>query len=357
MGSTDIVLDLALQGGGSHGAFTWGVLDRLLDERRIHCAAISGASAGAMNAVVLASGLLTGGRAGARQSLNNFWKRISQSTRSASSRQPFQALFMRGDHFSRPWPIAGPWAASIAFWTAAAETFTRTISPYQWNPLNYNPLLDLFSEAVDFELLRTTQDLRLFISATSVRTGALKVFRNPELSARAVMASACLPQLFQAVEIDGEAYWDGGYLGNPALLPLIAESEPADLLIIQLNPPARAVRSRSAAGIADRLNEITFNASLMKELKSIALLKQALDEEPPGHAFKHPLFNQIRQLRLHRIAAEEATFRLGAKSKLDPEWEFLLALHGQGQQAADAWLSRHWSDLGQRSTLDLESVA
>lgn len=355
--SSIITLDLALQGGGAHGAFTWGVLDRLLDERCIHCAAVSGASAGAMNAVVLANGLLAGGRMGAKDALHTFWKKISQSAHRAPSRNPFHALFLRSDALASPWSTYGPWGASLAYWSTVAETFTRTFSPYEWNPLNYNPLLELLTDTVDFERLRRAEGIRLFISATSVRTGALKVFRNAELTAHAVMASACLPQLFQAVEIDGEAYWDGGYLGNPALLPLIAESEPSDLLIIQLNPPIREERSRTAVGISSRLNEITFNASLMKELRGVTLLKQALDEEPPDHAFKHPLFNQVRQLRLHRIAADERTFSLGAGSKLDPEWEFLLDLRGQGQRAADAWLARHASDLGQISTLDLGSLA
>ncbi len=349
-----VTLDLALQGGGAHGAYTWGVLDRLLDERHIHCSAISGASAGAINAVVLADGLVAGGRAGAKRALEAFWQRISQSSRRfLPDKSPFHALFLPGYVPSSPWSRLGPWGAPLAIWSAIGDTVVRKFSPYEWNPLNFNPLLDLLAESVDFSRLRSTEDIQLFVSATSVRSGGLRVFRNAELSPQAVMASACLPQLFQAVEIDGEAYWDGGYLGNPALLPLIAESEPADLLIIQLNPPMRLVRSRSAAGIAGRLNEITFNASLVKELQSIMLLKQALDEEPVGHPFKHPLFNQVRQLRLHRIAAEEATFRLDKKSKLDPEWELLLGLRDLGQRAADAWLSQHGSDLGQRSTLDL----
>jgi len=356
MTGDSIALDLALQGGGAHGAFTGGVLDRLLDEPRIHVAAISGASAGAMNAAVLASGLLGGGRTEAKQALHRFWKSISKSAHSAPSRSPFHSLFLHSDLVSSQWSQFGPWEASLAFWSAVADTFTRTFSPYEWNPLNFNPLLDLLSEVVDFERLRTTEDIQLFISATNVRSGALKVFRNTEMSARAVMASACLPQLFQAIEIDGEAYWDGGYLGNPALLPLIAESEPSDLFIIQLNPSVRGDRSRTAAGIASRLNEITFNASLMKDLRSIALLKQALDDEPPGHEFKHPLFNQVCKLRLHRIVADEATFNLRTANKLAPEWAFLLDLHDQGQRAADAWLTRHRDDLGQRSTLDLESL-
>lgn len=353
-----VTLDLALQGGGAHGAFTWGVLDRLLDEPRISCGAISGASAGAMNAVVTAHGLVEGGRAGAQKALWAFWKRISRAAhRYTPAANPFHAYFLPSSIGTPSWATLGPWAAPAAIWSTMAETFTRTFSPYEFNPLNINPLLDLISDAVDFDRLRSDECVRLFVAATSVRTGALRVFRNAQLSAHAVMASACLPQLFQAVEIDGEAYWDGGYLGNPALLPLIAESKPEDLLIVQVNPPIRTERPRTAAGIAGRLNEITFNASLVKELRGVALLKRALEEEPPDHRFEHPLFNQVRALRLHRIAAEEAAFRLGTRSKLDPEWEFLIHLHRLGAQAAETWLAAHWSALGRRSTLDVETLS
>jgi NTE family protein len=350
-----ITVDLGLQGGGAHGAFTWGVLDRLLDEAHISWAAISGASAGAMNAVVMADGLLAGGPAAAQKALWGFWKRVSRAAhRYTPAGGPFRALFLPPGLGRSPWSAFGLWGAA---WSAVADTVTRTFSPYELNPFNLNPLLDLLSDAVDFERLRGTEAIRLFISATSVRTGALRIFRNTELSARAVMASACLPQLFQAVDIDGEAYWDGGYLGNPALLPLIAESAPEDLLIVQLNPPVRGERPRTAAGIAGRINEITFNASLVKELRSVALLKQALEEEPADRRFAHPLFDQVRVLRLHRIAADEAAFKLGTTSKLDPEWEFLVRLHGLGVRAAEAWLATHSADLGKRSTLDLDALA
>jgi len=351
-----IMLDLALQGGGAHGAFTWGVLDRLLDERRLHFAAISGASAGAMNAVVLADGLLSGGRAGAQKAMWSFWKSVSRAAHGhTASANPFHALFVPGA--VRPsWAPFTPWGASAAFMSTMAENVTRAFSPYQWNPFNVNPLLNLIDDAVDFERLQTADALSLFVSATSTRTGALRVFRNGELTARVVMASACLPQMFQAVEIDGEAYWDGGYVGNPALLPLIAESEPSDLLLVQLNPPERVVRPRDAGGIACRLNEITFNASLVKELRMIALVKEALEQEPADRPFASLLLNQVRHLRLHRIAAEETLFRPGARSKLDPEWQFLVRLHGQGVRAAAAWIEQNWADLGKRSTLDLSQL-
>jgi NTE family protein len=353
----EVALDLALQGGGAHGAFTWGVLDRLLDEPWISFAAISGASAGAINAVVLADGLLAGGPPAAKKALWAFWKRISRSSHAhASVINPFHALLLESSLGSPPWRGLGPWASVSGMWWTMAESVTRAFSPYQFNPLNLNPLLDLLAGSVDFERLRAQGSIRLFIAATNVRSGTLRVFRSHELSASVVMASACLPQIFKAVEIDGESFWDGGYLGNPALLPLIEESDPEDLLIIQLNPPQRTERLRSAGEIAGRLNEITFNASLVKELRGIALLKRALEAEPPQHVFRNPLFARIRALRLHRIAADENVFSPSGRSKLEPEWGFLMHLHGLGARAADAWLSRHGVDLGRRSTLDLETL-
>jgi NTE family protein len=354
----DVVpIDLALQGGGAHGAFTWGVLDRLLDERGLHYVAISGASAGAMNAVVFADGLLSGGRAGAQKALWAFWKAISRAAHGTHpADNPFYAFFLTSGGEPPRWLTSSPWAASMGLWHTFAESLTRTFSPYQWNPFNINPLVDIVRSSVDFQRLKRTDDIGLFVSATSVQTGMLRVFRNSDLSAEVVMASACLPQLFQAVEIDGNTYWDGGYLGNPPLLPLIEQSDPSDLLIIQLNPALRKDRPRNAADIAGRLNEITFNASLVQELKNLALLKRALSEEPADHRFRQEVFNRVRDLKVHRIAADEAAYGRGPRSKLDPEWEFLMRLHGLGARAADAFLKQHWSALGKRSTLQLDTL-
>jgi NTE family protein len=353
-----VPIDLALQGGGAHAAFTWGILDRLLDERGLHYVAISGASAGAMNAVVFADGLLSGGRAGAQKALWAFWKAISRAAhRAPPAHNPFYAFFLTtGGGLLPPWLTSGPWAASMEMWRTFADSFALTFSPYQWNPFNINPLADIVRDSVDFERLKRTGEIGLFVSATSVQTGMLRIFRNSELSAEVIMASACLPQLFQAVEIDGNTYWDGGYLGNPPLLPLIAESDPSDLLIIQLNPASRRDRPRNAGDIAGRLNEITFNACLVQELKHLALLKRALSEEPPDHSFQQDVFNRVRRLNIHRIAADEAAYGRGPRSKLDPEWEFLMRLHGLGARAADAWLKQHWDDLGRRSTLELDTL-
>ncbi len=349
-------LEIALQGGGAHGAFTWGVLHRLLDEPRLNIGAMSGASAGALNAVALASGMLDGGRSGAQKALWALWKRIARGAHGRTwAARPFNALFMTAE------PSPGHSLGFTSFWTApwiaAADAFTRSFSPYQFNPFNLNPLIDLLRDQIDFAGLAGPDAIRLFVSATSVRTGVMRVFRNTDLSAEAVMASACLPHLFQAVEIDGEPYWDGGYSGNPALLPLIAESAPHDLLIVQLNPPVRQDLPRTATAILGRLSEITFNASLVKELTSIGLLREALaaegSEGRSSSLLRHPLFDQVRDLRLHRISADAAVFDLGVSSKLNPQWEYLISLHGEGVRAADSWLSAHGADLGRRSTLDL----
>ena len=332
-------MDLALQGGGAHGAFTWGVLDRLLEEERIEFDAISGTSAGAMNAVVLADGLLAGGRAGAREALRRFWTRVSRA--GGLLAEPLVAFL--GGWTLTPSPLQG-----------YLDWLGRTFSPYQLNPLDINPLRHIVASEVDFERLRRADGVRLFISATHVRTGRLREFRQHELTPDVVMASACLPMLFRAVEIDGEPYWDGGYVGNPSLLPLITESPAHDLLMVQVNPSCRETVPTTAQEILDRLNEITFNSSLVKELRSIALLQQLLEEEDPaGEDTRRPLFRQIAALKLHRIDATEALAGLAAYSKLRTGWGFLQQLHRLGHQTADAWLARHFSHIGRRSTLDL----
>jgi NTE family protein len=223
------------------------------------------------------------------------------------------------------------------------------ISPYDFNPLNVNPLRDLLERLVDFDRVRACSDLNIFISATNVRTGKARIFRRHELDASKVMASACLPQLFQAVEIDGEAYWDGGYMGNPALFPLIDETDAHDLIIIQINPIVRNELPRSAAEIMNRLNEITFNVSLVKEISSILLMKKLIDEEHVDRV-------RYTDMRLHHISAEEELLRLSVSSKLNAEWEFLEYLHRVGYQTADRWLISNYDRIGVQSTLDLSAI-
>lgn len=344
-------IDLALQGGGAHGAFTWGVLDRLLEDERLEFDAISGASAGAMNAVVLAHGLAQAGRRGAREALRRFWSRVSH----ASGRGPVpgtaalptfspDALTLL---FGQGWLAVSPWHLML-------DWIGRSFAPHQFNPLDINPLRDILATEVDFERLRAHRAVRVVVSATNVRTGQLREFDHHELTVDTVLASACLPLLFRAVEIDGEAYWDGGYLGNPSLLPLVAHSATHDLVLVQINPSLRESVPRQAHEIVDRLDEITFNGSLVKELRALALVRRLLREDgrmSPG--VRAPLFEQIAALRLHRIEAGETLSRLGGRSRLDAGWALLSRLHRLGRQAADAWLETNFAHLGRRSTLPL----
>jgi len=335
-------VDLALQGGGSHGAFTWGVLDRFLEDRQIQIGGLSGTSAGAMNAVVLASGFGHGGQEGARAALAAFWKQIGKAgSHSALRHTPFDMLF-------KPWMPGA--SATLKFF----DVMSRLWSPYQLNPLNLNPLRDIVAEHVDFDIVRDLEQLKIFVCATNVRTGDPRVFRNIDLSLDAVLASACLPVLFQAVEIDGEAYWDGGYTGNPALLPLIAESEPRDLIMVQINPVDRPKVPHTAHDIIDRINEISFNTSLNQELRSVALIKRLLkEEEASGHSYRAHLFSKIDDLFVHRIEAQKQMQGFGAASKLNSELAFVTRLHDIGYQAADSWLQTNRQNLGRRSTIEL----
>ena len=329
----DVLIDLALQGGGSHGAFTWGVLDRLLEESWLKIDAISGTSAGAMNAAVLASGWLQGGAEGARQALEAYWRRVSE----AAAFSPFQRTPLDR--------LMGRWSLDHSPGYVAMDLMTRLASPYDLNPLGYNPLKPILEESIDFEILRQSP-IKLFITATNVRTGRGRIFRNPEISADVLLASACLPTMFQAVEIDGEAYWDGGYAGNPTITPLVRESSASDTILVQINPRERADVPRSAAEILNRLNEISFNASLMKEIRMIALLRQVAD---PGSGEGA----RWAGMRTHRIMTEMLS-ELGASSKLNAEWDFVSLLRDEGRRAAAAFLDQHGSDIGARSTADID---
>lgn len=340
------LIDLALQGGGSHGAFTWGVLDRLLEDETLEISGISGTSAGAMNAVALAAGLMEGGREGARACLHRFWKRVAESSPFHHLEAgPFGALL--GPH--------NPWLQQFtAPWQQAAQFVGSQLSPYQLNPLNLNPLRDILADTVDFERVRACHRTSLFIAATHVTTGELRVFRQDELTADMVLASACLPLLFQAVDIDGEAYWDGGYAGNPTLLPLIAETAADDLLLVQINPSRRDQVPTQASDILDRASEVTFNASLLKELRTIGLIKELLaDAGRPDAAYQRPLFRRVDDLRLHKLDAEDQLSQFGASSKTQTGWAFLSQLHGIGRQAAHDWLALNRQHLGHRSTAEL----
>src|SRR5690349_9487969 len=300
-----LAIDLALQGGGAHGAFTWGVLDRLLDEPWLRIDAISGTSAGAMNAAVLASGWIEGGAAGARAALDAYWDRVARAAVfSPLQRTPLDRAL-------------GRWSLDASPVFVGLETMARIFSPYDLNPRGYNPLTSILEQSIDFERLPQSA-IKLFITATKVRTGRGRIFRNEEITPDVLLASACLPTMYQAIEIDGEAYWDGGYVGNPTITPLIRESDAHDTILVQVNPTERPEVPRTAVEILNRLNEISFNSPLAKELRMIALLRQVAD---PGNSEGA----RWAKMRTHRIQSDLlATF--GASSKLNAEWEFLSAL-------------------------------
>lgn len=330
-------INLALQGGGAHGAYTWGVLDRLIESERIEINAISGTSAGAMNAVVLADGLMVGGKTGARNALRQFWKAVNQAAAfSPMRRTPFDSL-------------TGNWNLDYSAGYLFFDIFSRMASPYQLNPLNLNPLRDLLVDQVDFERVRSCDKLKLFISATSVRNGQVKVFERGSLTVDAVMASAGLPQIFQAVNVDGEDYWDGGYAGNPVLYPFAYHSDSHDIVIVQINPLSCQETPRAARDILNRVNEITFNASLLHELRAIDFVARMLDEGSLDP-------ERYRKMLIHIIADDKGFQNLNASSKMNTEWEFLDHLHNLGYRAADDWLAVNFEQLGKRSSVNVRGL-
>lgn len=327
-------VNLALQGGGAHGAFGWGVLDRLLEEDTLKFDGISATSAGAMNAALLAYGLATGGREAAKAALETFWRKIAR-TAMFSPLQPTLIDRLTHNHSLEMSP---------AF--MMMDIMTRVFSPYETNPLNYNPLRKTLEQIVDFEKLRADSSVRLFLSATNVRSGKVRVFKNEEITADAVLASACLPFMFQAVEIDGEPYWDGGYMGNPALFPLIYECESRDIVVIHINPIMRAETPKTARDILNRINEISFNSSLMREMRAISFVTKLIDDStiPDG---------RMKRMLIHSIENEDFMRKLGVSSKLNPDWEFLTHLRDVGRESAERWLDRNYDEIGKRSTVDI----
>jgi NTE family protein len=330
-------IDLALQGGGSHGAITWGVLDRLLADERLDIDGISGTSAGAMNAVVLADGLHRGGREGAREALANFWRAVSDAGRFSPIQRSLWDKWRGNFSLDR--------SPSYLFF----ESLTQLFTPRQLNPLQLNPLRDLLAKQVDFDRVNAPDSVKVYVAATSVRTGRAKVFRQPNLSVETVMASACLPFMYEAVKINGEAYWDGGYSGNPALYPLVDDHQCCDLLVVQINPLVREKLPETAREILNRVNEITFNSSLIKELRSIHLLHQLIEAEGLES-------ERYRAMRLHLIHTEQEVQELSASSKLNTEWAYLTFLRDRGWQWADSWLHDNFEAIGQHSTFDLDAL-
>jgi NTE family protein len=332
-GRKPVLADLGLQGGGAHGAFTWGVLDRLLEEPWLTYDGVSGTSAGAMNAAVMIDGWAAGGAEGARQALERFWRAVSDAAQfSPVRRGPLEV-------------ITGNWTLDYSPLFVAMEMAARVVSPYDLNPLGTNPLETILADQIDFERLKQAP-IKLFVTATNVRTGRGRVFRNADLTPHALLASACLPTMFQAVEIDGDAYWDGGYSGNPSLAPLVQECVSHDTIIVQINPIERPGTPRTAREIHNRLNEIAFNSTLIKELRAAALLRRVAD---PGTGEGQLL----AKMRIHRIASD-VMLDLGYSSKLLAEWDFFLMLRDAGRAAASQFLDQHGADLGVRSTLDID---
>jgi len=329
------LIDLALQGGGSHGAFTWGVLDRLLEERSLHIEAISGTSAGAMNAAVMVAGHADGGPESARTALEAFWRRVSQAAAfSPLQRSPMDVLL-------------GNWSLNHSPAYLAFDLMARVFSPYDVAFGALNPLAKVLSESIDFSRLATAP-VKLFITATNVGSGRPRVFRNAELSSNVLLASACLPTMFQAVEIDGEAYWDGGYSGNPTMTPLVQECVSDDTILVAINPVERPGVPKSAREILNRLNEVSFNAVLLKELRMMALLRKVASADDAEIA-------HWSRMRIHMIRSDMLV-ALDSSSKLNAEWAFLCLLRDEGRRAADAFLAVNGKDLGHRSTLDIDRL-
>jgi NTE family protein len=331
-------INLALQGGGTHGAFTWGALERLLEDERIEVDAVSGTSAGAMNAAMFVQGLAQGGRAGAISLLERFWRSIAAGhIMSPLQNTPLERLIWGHDL-----------TYSLAYNTL--DALSRVISPYQANPfpMEYNPLRRVVEEFLDWEALRAdAKAIRLFVSATNVRTGKPRIFTRQEISPEVVLASACLPNAFKAVEIDGEAYWDGGYMGNPALWPLYYERGAADIVLVQINPLRRDELPRTTADIMNRLNEISFNAALMAEMRALDFVQRLLD----AGRLEQPRY---RRMFLHAIADEDRMRKFKLSTKMNGSWDFLQTLRQFGREAAERFLAEGYDHLGRESTLDIQ---
>ncbi len=335
-------INLALQGGGAHGAFTWGVLEQLLSDERLVIEGISGTSAGAVNAVMLADGLTRGGREEARKRLADFWRAASSSGNLPALQRTVMERLLS---FT---PLEG---TPVQAWLDAVS---RYFSPYDVNPLNINPLKDLFERFVDFEALHASSGLQLFISATNVQTGRVRIFPREKITADAMMASACLPLLFRAVEIDGIPYWDGGYLGNPVIFPFFRTTKTEDVLVVQINPLVRQATPTSASEIVNRINEITFNSSLIGEYRAIEFVGRLIDQ---GRLPRGTGPGQYRRINVHRIVLDRFGSHFDAFSKLSTDYDFFDMLRVSGKRAARRFLDEHFDDIGVKSTVDLRTEA
>jgi NTE family protein len=331
------VLNLALQGGGAHGAFAWGVIDRLLEESSIEIEGIVGTSAGAMNAAVTAYGLSIGGNEGARATLEQFWRKISEAAAKGPLKStPFDKMMAKS-----------PGSLEFSPGFIMTDFISRLFSPYQLNPTNANPLRDVIASVVDFEAIHKAQRVKLFISASNVMTGKLRVFDKSDVSVDAVLASACLPFMFQAVEIDGQHYWDGGYMGNPPIYPLIYHCTSKDVLIVQLNPINIPEVPTTAQAILDRINTLSFNSSLMREMRAIHFVTKLIDSGFDDGG-------RLKRMLLHTVDAEDKLNRLGVSSKLNADWEFLTWLRDLGRERGALFLENHYDKINVESSTQIE---
>ena len=330
---------MALQGGGAHGAFTWGVLDRLLEEDKLRINAISGTSAGAMNAVILVNGFMKGGTQGARKGLEEFWSDISEMG------NPF------GSFDEGPLePLIAPlrnldWSLTCSMF----DVMSRLLSPYALNPLNLNPLRDLLEKHLDLKQIHTCSHTKLFIAATQVETGHPRIFTGKEISLDSVLASACLPFLFQAVMIDGEPYWDGGYMGNPVIWPLNYRTHVQDILLVQINPLYSEGTPTRSAEIINRMNEINFNSSLISEMRAINFVSKLIHKKVLDP-------NKYRDVRMHMIQMVNKTDELSVYSKMNTRWEFFVSMKEAGRDSAEKWLKQHYDSIGKKGTINIEEM-
>jgi len=328
-------INLALQGGGSHGAFAWGVLDRLFEDGRIAVEGIVGTSAGAMNAAVAAYGLTLGGNEGARSALRRFWKTVAERGRWS---------IMQPSWLDR---LRSPGSLDYSLGWNLLDIAARVLSPYQMNPTNYHPLRDIQSEQVDFDALRRTDRVKLFVCASNVITNRLHVFASEEISVDAVLASACIPSMFQSIEINGKHYWDGGYMGNPPIFPIIYNCTSTDVILIMINPIEIECVPQTAQAILDRINTLSFNSSLMREMRAINFVNRLVDQGFDDNG-------RLKKVLIHSIEAEDEMGRLGVSSKLNVSHEFLKWLFELGRQRADTFLSNHYDRIGKESSTSIE---
>ncbi len=334
-------INLALQGGGAHGAVSWGVADKILEDSRIDVAAISGSSAGAVNAAALAYGLHKDGEAGARATLEQLWREVSKAgtVYSPVRGNPFAHFFGGAD-------LMNAWSYQMF------DAVTRAFSPYQLNPFDFNPLKDILTRCIDFDSLRTCKTTQLFIAATNVRSGKVHVFETGDVSVDAVCASTCLPFLFKAVEIDGEHYWDGGYMGNPVLYPFFYDAPSSDIVIVHVNPIAREDVPTTAPEIMNRVNEISFNSSLLRELRAISFVHRLLDDG----WLKDEYRDRLRDVRIHSVRSDDALVDYDISSKFRTDWGFLTGLRDKGRAIAATWIDDHYDRIGVESSVDLREM-